>query len=123
MTPRTLRHALRGGPQRLARDAPRAALALATLLTAFVAWSAVMAPRRYPPMPLGVRRLRLPPGLPPPPPPGTVELVVSRYADDLGWVPELAALLNARVTVYCKARRRRRRARACGRRAPQPGLF
>ena len=36
-----------------------------------------------------------------------MEVVVSRYSDDLSWLPALAGLLNANITVYCKAR-------ACG---------
>ncbi len=88
------------------RGSPRSRVAAAALLllTAFTVWSGMLAPRRYPPIVSGERRLHLPPGLPPPPPRGHVELVVSRYKDDLEWVPSLAALLNANVTVYCKVR-------------------
>ena len=35
-----------------------------------------------------------------------MEVVVSRYSDDLSWLPALAGLLNANITVYCKARAR-----------------
>jgi hypothetical protein len=77
---------------------------LCAILTGLLLWHSVLSPRRYPPQPAGSRLLQLPAGLPPPPPFGHVELVVSRFRDDLAWLPPLAAVLNASVTVYCKAR-------------------
>ena len=79
-----------------------ASLALAALLLWSLLYS--LAPRRYPPVTAGVKRLQLPAGLPEAPSWGTVEIVVSRYRDDLDWLPALAQLLRANVTVYCKAR-------------------
>jgi len=83
-----------------AAGALKAAASLAAVL--LLLWHAVLSPRRYPPLEAGEKRLHLPPGLPPPPPAGFVEVVVSRFADDLSWLPPLALLLNATVTVYCK---------------------
>lgn len=82
----------------------RAALALALLLPA-LAWFSVLRPRTYPARAAGERVLRLAgaDGLPPAPPFGAVQLVVSRYADDLAWLGGVAALLNASVRVYCKS--------------------
>ena len=89
--------------------------ALGVLLLSFL-WlcACTMAPRRYPPLVPGVKRLQLPSQLPAPPVAGTVEVVVARYSDDLAWLPALAALLNANMTVYCKARHPLREPRGVG---------
>jgi hypothetical protein len=87
----------------LGRRAIFVALPALTLLW-FLAATITLAPRRYPPVVPGVKRLQLSPSLPEPPAQGTVEVVVSRFKDDLSWLPALAQLLNANVTVYCKAR-------------------
>jgi len=91
-----------GSRARIRRRLLFACLALAALLLWSLLYS--LAPRRYPPVLAGVKRLQLPAGLPEAPSRGTVEVVVSRYRDDLDWLPALAQLLRANVTVYCKAR-------------------
>ena len=73
------------------------------LLVLLLLWHSALSPRTYAPLTPGVKRLHLPAGLPPPPPAGTVEVVVSRFKDDLSWLPALTRLLNATFTVYCKA--------------------